>query len=114
LNGQLEESIEEVSTWGCQSCNRCTEICPQGVRPQEVVFAFRRYQANELAISTSAFGPLMSLHETGHAVTTKATAANRKKVGLDPDSPTALNNAAAQKEIQTLLDNSPMADLGIF
>jgi heterodisulfide reductase subunit C len=47
-------------------------------------------------------------------VTTEATATNRKKVGLDPASPTALNNAAAQKEIQTLLDNSPMADLGIF
>jgi heterodisulfide reductase subunit C len=28
--------------------------------------------------------------------------------------PTALQNEAAQKEIQTLLDESPMADLGIF
>ncbi|NCC24169.1 MAG: heterodisulfide reductase [Deltaproteobacteria bacterium] len=114
LNGQMEETIEEVSTWGCQSCNRCTEICPQGVRPQEVVFAYRRYQANDLALSTSAFGPQMSLYQVGHAVTTEATAENRKKVGLDPVPPTALNNAQAQKEIQTLLDNSPMADLGIF
>jgi heterodisulfide reductase subunit C len=79
-----------------------------------VVFAYRRYQANELALSASAFGPQMSLYETGHAVTTDATAANREKVGLDPVPPTALQNEAAQKEIQTLLDESPMADLGIF
>lgn len=114
LNGQLEETIEDMSTWGCQACNRCTEICPQGVRPMEVVFAFRRYQANDLAMSTSAFGPQMSLYNVGHAVTTDATKENRKKVGLPETPPTALENEKAQKEIQTLLDNSPMADLGIF
>jgi len=114
LNGQLEETIEDMSTWGCQACNRCTEICPQGVRPMEVVFAFRRYQASELAMSTSAFGPQMNLYEKGHAVITDATAQNREKVGLPGNPPTALNNEQAQKEIQTILDNSPMADLGIF
>lgn len=114
LNGQLEETIEDMSTWGCQACNRCTEICPQGVRPMEVVFAFRRYQASELAMSTSAFGPQMNLYEKGHAVITDAAAQNREKVGLPENPPTALNNEQAQKEIQTILDNSPMADLGIF
>jgi len=116
LTGQLEETIENMSTWGCQACNRCTEICPQGVRPMEIVFAFRRYQASELALSTSAFGPQMSLYEKGHAVTVsdEAVSNNRTKVGLPPDPPTALKNEQAQKEIQTLLDNSPMAELGIF
>ncbi|HCO12132.1 MAG TPA: heterodisulfide reductase [Desulfonauticus sp.] len=116
LTGQLEETLEEVSTWGCQACNRCTEVCPQGVRPMEVVFAFRRYQASELALSTSAFGPQMSLYNVGHAVTIspEAVAENRKKAGLPETPPTALNNEQAQKEIQTLLDNSPMAELGIF
>lgn len=114
LNGQLEETIENMSTWGCQACNRCTEICPQGVRPMEIVFAFRRYQASELALSTSAFGPQMNLYQTGHAVITDATAKNRAKVGLPENPPTALNNKQAQKEIQTILDNSPMAELGIF
>jgi heterodisulfide reductase subunit C len=114
LNGQLEETIEEMSTWACQSCNRCTEICPQGVRPQEVVFAFRRYQANDLAISTSAFGPLMSFYETGHAVTVNDAAEKREQVGLDGNPPTSLNDEEAQKELKALLDASPMADVGIF
>jgi heterodisulfide reductase subunit C len=113
MQGQLEEIIEETSSWGCQACNRCTEICPQGVRPQEVVFAFRRYQAMELAISTSTTTSQMNLYERGHAVFTEAGAL-REKVGLPAQAPTSAYDEQAQKEVQTLLDNSPMAELGLF
>lgn len=113
LNGQLEENIENSSSWGCQACNRCTEVCPQGVRPQEVVFAFRRYQANELAFSTSSVTSQMNLYETGHAVFTDPKEA-RRKVGLPEETPTSAFNEAAQQEIRTLIDNSPMGELGLF
>ncbi len=113
VTGHLEEIIEETSSWGCQACNRCTEVCPQGVRPQEVVFAFRRYQANELAFSTSSITSQMNLFETGHAVFTDPKA-NRKKVGLPEEPPTSAYNEQAQKEIQTLMNNSSMGELGLF
>lgn len=113
VTGHLEDIIEETSTWGCQACNRCTEVCPQGVRPQEVVFAFRRYQANELAFSTSAITSQMNLFETGHAVFTDPRE-NRKKVGLPEEPPTSAFNEKAQKEIQTLMNNSSMGELGLF
>lgn len=113
LDGQLEEIIEESSSWGCQACNRCTEICPQGVRPQEVVFAFRRYQGNELAFSTSAITSQMNLHAYGHAVFTDAKEI-RRKVGLAEEAPTSAYNEKAKKEIQTLLENGPMGELGLF
>lgn len=111
--GMLEEIIEETSSWGCQACNRCTEVCPQGVRPQEVVFAFRRYQANEMAISTSTAGAQMTMYERGHAVFTDAQEL-RKSVGLPAEAPTSAYDEKAQKEIQTLMDESPMAELGFF
>lgn len=113
LDGQLEEIIEDSSSWGCQACNRCTEVCPQGVRPQEVVFAFRRYQANDLAISTSTTSAQITLHERGHAVFTDAQEL-RRRVGLPAKAPTSAYDEAAQKEIQTIMDNSPMAELGLF
>ncbi len=113
VNGELEEIIEESSSWGCQACNRCTEVCPQNVRPQEVVFAFRRYQANELAFSTSSITSQMNLYETGHAVFTDPKE-NRKKVGLPEEPPTSAYNEKAQKEIQTLMDSGSMGELGIF
>lgn len=113
LNGKLEEIIEDSSSWGCQACNRCTEVCPQGVRPQEVVFAFRRYQANELAFSTSSITSQMNLFETGHAVYTDPREA-RRKVGLPEETPTSAFDDGAKSEIQTLINNSPMGELGLF
>jgi heterodisulfide reductase subunit C2 len=113
LDGQLEEIIEDSSSWGCQACNRCTEVCPQGVRPQEVVFAFRRYQGADLAVSTSTTTSQMNMYEVGHAVFTDAQDL-RQQVGLPPKAPTSAYNEAAQKEIQTLLNNSSMAELGLF
>lgn len=112
--GHFEEIIEDSSSWACQACNRCTEICPRDAKPFEIVFAFRRIQANELAISTSAFTPLMNLHATGHAVYSEASKELRKKVGLPEVPVTSIANEKAQEEIRTLLDNSPMAELGIF
>lgn len=112
--GQLEEIIEEPSSWGCQACNRCTEVCPQGVRPQEVVFAFRRYQANEMAISTSTTTSQMNFYETGHAVYTESSRELRKQVGLPEEPPTTVTHEQGLKEIQTILENSPMGELGFF
>ena len=112
--GHYEEIIEDASSWACQACNRCTEICPRDAKPFEIVFAFRRMQAAELAISTSAFTPLMNLHATGHAVYSEASRELREKVGLPPAPVTSIEDEKAQKEIQTLLDNGPMGELGIF
>ncbi len=111
--GHLADIIEETSSWGCQACNSCTEVCSQGVRPQEVVFAFRRYQANELAFSTSAITSQMNLFETGHAVFTDPKE-NRRKVGLPEELPTSGFNEQAKKEIQTIMNNSSMSELGLF
>ena len=113
LNGELEEIIEDPSSWGCQACNRCTEVCPQGVRPQEVVFAFRRYQGNEMAFSTSSITSQMNLYETGHAVFTDAREL-REQVGLPAQPPTSAYNEKAQQEIQTLIMDGPMGELGLF
>ena len=113
LNGQLEEIIEDSTSWGCQACNRCTEVCPQGVRPQEVVFAFRRYQANQLAFSTSSITSQMNLFETGHAVYTDPRQL-RRQVGLPEETPTSAFDEQARKEIQTLITSSPMGELGLF
>ncbi|WP_240194411.1 4Fe-4S dicluster domain-containing protein [Desulfopila inferna] len=112
--GHYEEIIEDPSSWACQACNRCTEICPRDARPFDIVFAFRRMQANELAISTSAFTPLMNLHATGHAVYSESSKELREQVGLPALPVTSISDEKAQKEIQTLLDSGPMGELGIF
>jgi heterodisulfide reductase subunit C2 len=112
LNGQLEEIIEDSSSWGCQACNRCTEVCPQGVRPQEVVFAFRRYQANQLAFSTSSITSQMNLFRPAMPCT--RIPRRRGKVGLPRKRRPRLLMTRPRGEIQTLINNSPMGELGLF
>ncbi|OAG26873.1 4Fe-4S dicluster domain-containing protein [Thermodesulfatator autotrophicus] len=112
--GFLEEMIEDSSTWACQACNRCVEICPRNVKPFEIVFAYRRYQAMELAFSTSAVQSQMNLYMKGHAVFSEAYKETRQKVGLPPETPTAVSYPEALKEIQTLIENSPIMELGLF
>lgn len=112
--GHFEEIIEDASTWACVACNRCSEICPRDAHPAEVIFAFRRIQAAELAISASSFTPLMSLHATGHSVYNERSKNLRKQVGLPEAPPTSVSRPDAVAEIQVLLDNSPMGELGIF
>lgn len=83
------------------------------MRPQEVVFAFRRYQANQLAFSTSSITSQMNLFETGHAVYTDPRQL-RRQVGLPEETPTSAFDEQARKEIQTLINSSPMGELGLF
>jgi len=113
LNGQLMEIVEDASSWACQACCRCTEVCPQGVRPQEVVFAFRRYQASLFAFSTASITSQMNLFETGHAVYVDPKEA-RSMVGLPEKTPTSAFDERAKEEIRTLITNSPMGQLGLF
>ena len=113
-SGYYEEIIEDPSSWACVACNRCTEVCPRDAKPANIVFAFRRIQAEELAISTSAFTPFMNLHSTGHAVYSEGSKALRRQVGLDEAPPTAIVEPRAIDEIRKILDNSPMAEMGIF
>ncbi len=55
----------------------------------------------------------MNLYERGHAVFSDAKAL-REKVGLPAEASTSAYDPKAQKEIQTILENSPMAELGFF
>lgn len=114
LIGQLEEIIEEPSSWACQACGRCSEVCPQDVRPQDVVFAFRRFQANELAISTSSTTSLIDFRATGHAVYTKSHGELRQRVGLPEKPPTTASDEKGLLEVQAILDNCLMSELGIY
>lgn len=114
LIGQLEEIIEEPSSWACQACCRCSEVCPQGVKPQEVVFAFRRFQANELAISTASTTSLIDFHATGHAAHTSTYEELRAKVGLPPKPPTTVSDPEALAQLQDILENCLMGELGFY
>jgi heterodisulfide reductase subunit C len=47
LLGLEDELLEEDSPWLCVTCSRCEEMCPQDVKPFELLLAIRRWQCRE-------------------------------------------------------------------
>jgi heterodisulfide reductase subunit C len=45
--GLEDELLDEDSPWICVTCTRCEEMCPQNVKPFEIVLAIRRWQCRQ-------------------------------------------------------------------
>ncbi|MCL6639447.1 MAG: 4Fe-4S dicluster domain-containing protein [Firmicutes bacterium] len=114
LLGLRDELLDDASIWACQSCNRCTEICPRELNPFEVVQAMRRVAFREFALPTMAINGVKSLYDTGHAVYMSGAGKTRAKVGLPEKPPSTIADEKALQELRTIIRNTDLADLGII
>lgn len=112
--GLREELLNDSSIWACQSCNRCTEVCPRKLNPFEVVQALRRVAFREFALPTLAINGLKSLYDTGHGVYIAGAGEKRVKIGLPEKPPSTIADEKALQEVRTIIQNSELADLGII
>jgi len=102
------------SVWGCQSCNRCVEICPMDVKPFEIVMAIRRICIKEYAFPPNVIDGLRNYYTMGHAVIVKGYEKRREKVGLPPVPPTLIGNEKMRKRFQEILKNTVFAEIALF
>ncbi|MGQ9498081.1 MAG: 4Fe-4S dicluster domain-containing protein [Desulfotomaculales bacterium] len=114
LLGLREPLLDDSSIWACQSCNRCTEVCPRDVKPFEIVQAMRRVAVREFALPTLSIDGLKSLYDTGHAVYLAEAGNTRMKVGLPEKPPSTVAYPEALKELQAVIRKTALADLGII
>jgi len=114
LLGAKEPLLDDSSIWACQSCNRCTEICPRKVKPFEVIQAMRRAAVREFALPALSIDSLKSLYDFGHAVYLRDAWQTRKKVGLPEKPPSTLAHARALRELQAIMRKTALAGLGII
>ncbi len=112
--GTRETLLDDPSIWACQSCNRCTEVCPRKVKPFEVIMAMRRVAVREFALPTMAIEGIKSLYDVGHAVYLSQAGRSRASVGLPERPYSTASNPRALKELQALLGKTALADLGII
>ena len=45
--GLKEEVLNTETIWICARCNSCTEICPKGIRPGDIINAIRHVAIKE-------------------------------------------------------------------
>ncbi|MQL53053.1 4Fe-4S dicluster domain-containing protein [Desulfofundulus thermobenzoicus] len=114
LLGLRDPLLDDSSIWACQSCNRCTEVCPREVNPFEIIQAMRRVAIREFALPTLSIEGLKSLYDTGHAVYLAGAGNTRAKVGLPEKPYSTVANPKALKELQAIIRQTALADLGII
>jgi heterodisulfide reductase subunit C len=113
--GLEDELLDEDTPWLCVTCSRCEEMCPQDVKPFELLLAIRRWQCRE--DETRLPQSLPELYERGY---TQAVDGGemRKAVGLDElltiaDYPGLLEKFRAMlREIQIVKQNDYMFQMG--
>jgi heterodisulfide reductase subunit C len=78
--GMEDELLEEDTPWLCVTCSRCEEMCPQDVKPFELLLAIRRWQCRE---DETRLPPVLpELYERGYTQAVEG-GEMRKAVGLE-------------------------------
>ena len=72
--GLIDELIQEPSIWYCQSCRRCQQICPNTVKPSELISHIRSMVLERKLISTERFRSYRNLFEHFQRVRKHVTA----------------------------------------
>ena len=72
--GLIDELIQEPSIWYCQSCRRCRQICPNTVKPSELISHIRSMVLERRLISTDRFRSYRILFEHFQRVRKHVTA----------------------------------------
>lgn len=75
--------------WRCITCNRCNELCPQGVNPYDVIVKFKNIAVEEGLIPSERAQALNEIYnnirETGSTFfITEAVQRKREELGLKP------------------------------
>lgn len=112
--GLRERLLDDPAPWLCTSCNRCTEFCPKQASPFLTIVAIRRLQSKELAFPMSSLEGVMNLLRSGHGVISEHGRQLRTSVGLNETPPSAIRDEKALKEIETILSNTKLVDMGVL
>jgi len=113
--GLEDDLLDDDSPWVCVTCSRCEEMCPQDVKPFEIVLAIRRWQCRE--DETRLPQSLPEIYERGYTQPVEG-GEMRKAVGLDPLSglyefPELLEKFQAMlMEVEIVKNNAYMFQVG--
>ncbi len=61
INAGLKDEVLASNTfWNCASCYACSERCPRGIRPSELMYALKRYSIWKRRYRRDLIGPAFS------------------------------------------------------
>lgn len=109
----LDEPLKgDAAVWSCTTCHQCSERCPEGASPTELVMAIRRLQSQEGMLPEAIRRICLNILANGHAIEVEDKHKKaRKAVGLPELPPTALSHPEALEEIKAIVESRGLAAL---
>jgi heterodisulfide reductase subunit C len=97
--------LDDPAVWGCTTCHQCSERCPEGASPFDLVQAVRRFQGRQGKLPKELMGIIDNLLEYGHSVSIEDKHRKaRLKVGLPEIPPTIAEFPDMLKELRTIVE----------
>jgi len=107
--GLEDEALNDPDLWLCTTCYSCTDRCPRGIAPTDVIMAMRNLAFRKDIVPKNFLKSVQMIYKTGHAVPNNdVNRAAREKLGLSRDPPTTHSYPEFIPGIQKILDHYNM------
>ena len=111
IYGLAEPLMHDKGVWGCTTCHLCSERCPEGASPFELVMAIRRYQSQEGKLPQALRSIANNIITLGHSVDIEDKHKKaRASVGLPELPPTIIGHPEMLKEVKAIVEARGLAD----
>lgn len=97
--------LEDTGVWDCTTCLQCSERCPEGASPFDLVLAVRRFQGQSGRLPEELRAITYSILLTGHSVSIEDKHMKaRLKVGLEEVPPTIAKDPKMLEELRIMAE----------
>jgi CoB--CoM heterodisulfide reductase subunit C len=104
IYGLEDHILDDQGVWGCTTCHACSERCPEGASPFELVMAVRRYQSQLGRLPEALRAIASNVVKMGHAVDLQEKHKKaRLSVGLAEVPPTILQHPEMLEEVKGIV-----------
>ena len=111
IYGLEDHVLQDKGVWGCTTCYQCSERCPEGASPYELVMAVRRYQSRNGRLPPTLKKIARNILEFGHSVDLQDKHKKaRAAVGLPEMPPTILKHPELIEELRSIVDAFEVSD----
>ncbi|UUX91560.1 CoB--CoM heterodisulfide reductase subunit C [Methanoplanus endosymbiosus] len=110
--GLEEEALKDPDLWLCTTCYSCTDRCPRGIAPTDVIMGMRNIAFQKYGIAPRNFlKSIQVMYQFGHVVPNNdVNRAARVKLGLDAEPPTVHSYPEFMDGIRKILDHYKMKE----
>lgn len=97
--------LDDKGVWGCTTCHKCSERCPEDASPFELVMAIRRYQSQGGKLPETLRSVSANILAFGHSVNFEDKHKKaRVAVGLPEMPPTIIKHPEMLDEVKRIVE----------